>query len=270
MHANKATTGKLTSMSLCSFPLIVAVGAACTFVHVDASSSSPSFNDGGVLRHKKLSKLVNATNEEDYGFLAQYQLKLVSCLPNVSYTNVDGNTELSSVHFRLCPPDSCYDSSRPGPRTCENQSDGGYGCYTELYPDQCLEGYGDYTVGINTYTNQWLDYLMQQNDWAGDDMVEQYAECQQKIYADGALSYYLGPGCSTDKQRIELRSYDDPSCVVWDGGGLLPRGFTNYFVSNDCTSCSEYNEETGNYEINDLCIRLWQDAAMKCEAQWSL
>ena len=98
-------------------------------------------------------------------------------------------------------------------------------------------------------------------------MVEQYAECQQKIYADGALSYYLGPGCSTDKQRIELRSYDDPSCVVWDGGGLLPRGFTNYFVSNDCTSCSEYNEETGNYEINDLCIRLWQDAAMKCETR---
>ena len=149
---------------------------------------------------------MNATNEEEYGFLAKYQLKLISCSPNVSYTNVVGNTERSSVRFRLCPPDSCYESSKQGPRTCENRSDGEYTCYTELYPDRCIGGYGDYTVGINTYTKLWLEYLVQQNDWAGDDFVQEHSVCRQSgslTNLIGETSYlYFGPGCSTDLRGI--------------------------------------------------------------------
>jgi len=189
-----------------------------------------------------------------YGFLSKYDLKLISCLPNVQYTDANGNVEYSSILFRLCPSTSCSDSISGG----------------------CKSGYGDYVVGINTYTQLWLED--KREDWQGDDnfKVEDYAQCRQYDFRQGGQNddqtpYYVGPTCSADNSGVELGFFTDNTCTTVStvsfesksNGWTLPYSTSN-LVTNSCEACGGYNAN-GQYAVDGLCAYLWEDASSKCE-----
>jgi len=79
--------------------------------------------------------------DAEYSYLMGYSIKLLTCLSGqqtVSYET--GEVDMSTVVFRLCPVDSCDDESLQG----------------------CDEGYGDYTVGLSTFLEAYMEGQQEQ------------------------------------------------------------------------------------------------------------
>jgi len=224
-----------------------------------ASAIGPMRATAGLLKHaRKLEDNGDNQDEEEYAFLANYQLKMITCKSGEKYVNPeDGEYESSSVVFRLCPADSCDDEGSTG----------------------CSSGYGDYVVGINTFVQNYLEDKkedMQQDD---NFNVDEFGECREYEADQDAdededgnqAAYYVGPACSEDGTDIVLDMFSDEICsyktdVTFEeisNGLSLP--YTNGgLVSNYCESCSGYNDN-GEYELSEMCVNLYENAG-KCES----
>ena len=199
-------------------------------------------------------------DEDEYQFLAQYSVKLIGCVTGEKYMNPeDGEYEGSSVIFRLCPAADCDDDSEKG----------------------CGDGYGDYVVGINSFTENWLEDKredMQQDD---NFNVEEFGECreyevdqdnddQNNNNNNNQAQYYVGPACGDDGSSIKLGFFSDYLCTVEpedvtfediSNGWSLP--YSSGLVTNACESCAGYNDN-GEYELSEMCMRLYENSG-KCE-----
>ena len=155
--------------------------------------------------------------EKDNWFLADYSLKMISCIPGEQSVNYErGQLESSTIIFRLCPKDYCGVS---------NSTTMG-----------CDSGYGDFAVGINTFAEAYTESVrdsysnnMQYYSYQyGEFNVEEYVrECRlfeggqgggggggggnNNYYSGGGYSYdYLGPACTADGTDIRLAAFKDP------------------------------------------------------------
>mmetsp|Transcript_5404 Transcript_5404/g.13572 ORF Transcript_5404/g.13572 Transcript_5404/m.13572 type:complete len:451 (+) Transcript_5404:117-1469(+) len=208
--------------------------------------------------------------EQEAWFLADYSLKMLSCISGEQQTNYEeGSVEPSTVIFRLCPSEIC---------NADNSTSRG-----------CEEGYGDYAVGINTFTQAYVESVrdnynngMQFYSYAyGEFNVEEYVnECRlfeeeggdQNQYNYNYGSYnYIGPACTEDGTGIRLAAFSDPYCsqessdsfesthngfaLPFSDGGLVPE---------TCVSCVRMNDNY-EYELGELCQDSYQTAGYRCE-----
>jgi len=109
-------------------------------------------------------------DEEDLYFLNNYSIKLLSCIQGERVVNYeDGESEPSTVVFRLCPSNSCTMNSALG----------------------CESGYGDYAVGIHTFmeayresqednnNNQYSNSMLVYNAHGQAFDASEYMECAE-------------------------------------------------------------------------------------------
>jgi hypothetical protein len=170
--------------------------------------------------------------ENQNGFLYDYSIKLLTCTagePTINYEN--GDVESSTVVFRLCPVASC------------NATASAFGCE---------EGYGDYSVGLNTFVEAYMEGqrdnynsgLTLYNKYGQEFNVEEYRECrefeqegqQQNNWYNNYNNYngdynndnnnqgggyggyylyqqvYIGPACTADGTSIRLGMFYDKYC----------------------------------------------------------
>lgn len=208
--------------------------------------------------------------EQEAWFLADYSLKMLSCIAGEQTINYeDGNVESSTVIFRLCPSDLC---------NADNSTSRG-----------CESGYGDFAVGINTFIQAYVESVkdnynngMQYYSYTyGEFNVEEYVrECkifeqeggeqQDQNYMYGNYAY-IGTACTEDGTDIRLTSFSDPYCsqetsdsfesthngfaLPFSDGGLIP---------DSCMSCIRMNDEY-EYELGEMCQDTYSMASYRCE-----
>jgi len=234
-------------------------------------------------------------------FMKDFSIKLLSCIQGEQVINYqDGDTEGSTVVFRLCPVDSC-DSSGSSILGCD-------------------EGYGDYAVGINTFIQAYLgsqedndddsygNSLITYNQWGQEFDATEYFECAefeqeeneggqqqyyQQQYTQGQYQYgngnqnmyyngqnyneqngqiYIGPGCTEDGLDIALHTYLDEECTYsFDSEfSLISPGWADLpfsdggLISMDCVSCSELDENY-NVAVSQICQQEFLSSFSRCE-----
>lgn len=207
----------------------------------------------------KSRRLEQAAEEEDiYGFLSNYAIKLVGCASGEQYTNPATNeVEYSTVIFRLCPVDSCEDDSAHG----------------------CKKGYGDFAVGLSTFVTEWLED--KRENMQQDDMfkVEQLGECREyKVDNDAQeegeeeLVYYVGPACGSERAEIVVGLFSEATCVtpaaktfeeISNGWSLPYSSSGSGLVTQACEMCAGYDDQ-GNYGVSDMCTTFFEGASQKC------
>jgi hypothetical protein len=199
----------------------------------------------------------DAAAEDEYAFLGDYQIKMVSCVSDQTYKNPEsGEMEYGAVVYKLCPKDDCDDDSANG----------------------CKNGGGTFVTGLNSYVEEWLQD--KQEDMNGDDdfKIEEYSECKQYEVDNDAddenaeqAVYYVGPTCGEDGASISLGFFSDYTCqtkpedVTFEdisNGWSLP--YSSNLVTNACESCAGYNDN-GEYEVAEMCTQLYQFSG-KCES----
>ena len=127
--------------------------------------------------------------EDEFYFLTNYRMKFVQCVADYKVQGDEGD-ESSAVIYRLCPND------------VESQS--AFGCTDD-------ESYGDYVVGINTYTEATAENMREEAEANGqqDDDEFDLGEYSQCVEADMEMGddegrkrkleqvdfYYIGPKC---------------------------------------------------------------------------
>eukprot|EP00542_Grammatophora_oceanica_P014749 CAMPEP_0194027970 /NCGR_PEP_ID=MMETSP0009_2-20130614/1999_1 /TAXON_ID=210454 /ORGANISM="Grammatophora oceanica, Strain CCMP 410" /LENGTH=318 /DNA_ID=CAMNT_0038667189 /DNA_START=115 /DNA_END=1071 /DNA_ORIENTATION=+ len=199
--------------------------------------------------------------EEEYGFLADYTLKFISCEVEQSMKNEEGNYEYSAVRYRLCPSDSV---------DCDEGK-------------SCTSGYGDYIVGLNTFMDNYFED--QRENYEGDDdfQIADYAECREldvpdqdederrrRLGDEEEVQYFVGPTCSEDGLSVALAMYSDEDCKYASdvdfyslAGYDLPYGDGGLVGTTHCSSCY-YQDDDGNYELSEFCMAMYENSG-KCE-----
>ena len=125
--------------------------------------------------------------EDEFYFLTNYRMKFVQCLAGEQVQGDDGY-ESSAVIFRLCASGA--------------ESTSAFGCTD-------AESYGDYVVGINTYTQAIAENMREEaeangQDDDGDFDLGDYAQCAEadmdmdngrKLDEGEWNQYFIGPKC---------------------------------------------------------------------------
>jgi hypothetical protein len=203
-------------------------------------------------------RLEDGQADNEYAFLQSFSLKMLTCKTGSSYVNPNsGETETSSVVFRLCPT------------TGECSDDGTQGCSS---------GYGDYVIGLNTFVQEYLED--KRDDMQNDDnfKVEQLGECRQyegdKDGDEDNNVYYVGPACSSDGTSVKVGLFSEETCstpvegVTFEeisNGISLPYS-EGGLVANYCESCNNVNDKG---ELSDFCMNLYMYSG-KCESKMEL
>ena len=208
--------------------------------------------------------------EDDYSFLAYYSLKMISCrseFPAVIQSETEFRIEYSTILFRLCPSNG------------ECNDDVGMGCSA---------GYGDYTIGINTFVKAYLEHKGNEIQQLADDnfQIEDLAKCRQ-YKADQNSDYpnalvYVGPTCTADGTGVRMALFSDKKCETLVNGVLtfeevsagraLPYS-DGGLVAQSCESCtSSVNDDNDNDEagVNELCLGLYQNTEYQCEVKMAI
>jgi LPXTG-motif cell wall-anchored protein len=194
--------------------------------------------------------------EEQFAFLYNYSIKMIGCVEGEKYQNPEsGEYEANSVVFRLCPADTCESA--------------------------CNKGYGDFTVGLNTYVEAWLED--KKDDMQNDDNfnVDEYSECREYEVDNGdddggnayeGYSFYVGPTCG-DADDIKMGFFTEYTCTTEStevtfadisNGWTLPYS-TGGLVTDSCETCAGYADD-GTYELSEMCSTLYANAGSRCEA----
>lgn len=189
-----------------------------------------------------------------YEFMDNYSIKIKECHSDITLGyNDNGYPSYGVVVFRMCPTNDCSDNGQPA----------------------CKNGYADFAVDIGTYVAAMMDDQadnMQWDDNYGD--LADYANCAQyQVDGDNDLSYYIGPSCSSDGAGIGLALFTDAYCSELAGttfeqvsnGWSMPYS-DGGLVTTQCTSC--YDNDQG--ALKDLCTGLYDNAAYRCEEEWSV
>ena len=145
---------------------------------------------------RKLEENQAEEEEDEFYFLSQYRMKFVQCVAGEQVPGDDAY-ESSAVIYRLCP-------------LTDVESTSAFGCTDE-------EAYGDYVVGINTFTQAIAQNIAWEREQAGyeDDgefNLEDYAECREAEFnmeedendegrkleeQEQWNQYFIGPKCVT-------------------------------------------------------------------------
>jgi len=214
---------------------------------------------------------------KDAWYLQGYSLKMLSCQKGEQAYNYRENTvEPSTVIFRLCPSETC-NSNTTSP---------------------CDQGYGDFSVGINTFAQAYIESVkddynngMQYYSYDyGEFNVEEYTrECKlfeedggnnnnnnqnYQNYENGSYGYsydYIGLTCTDDGTDIRMTSFSDPYCTT-ESEASFESTHNNYslpfstggMIPSTCLSCVTTND---NYEteLSQLCEQVYENANYKCE-----
>lgn len=197
-------------------------------------------------------------------FLQGYSLKMMSCLKGEkSYNYQEKTTEFNTVIFRLCPVDTCSNSTST----------------------PCDEGFGDFAVGLNTFAEAYVESIKDNYNsgmqYYSFNIEEYVQECklweeegqdnENEDYNAYGTYAYIGTTCTDDGTDIKLASFSDPYCteesedsfadthngfeLPYSSGGLAP---------DDCMSCMTMNDNY-EYELNEMCHQLYESANYKCE-----
>lgn len=174
------------------------------------AANGGNYGNGGYGNNNNYNNGGQDANEANY--LMDYSLSLVSCLQDEQSLNYEsGEVEQSTVIFRLCPKDTCLNS-------------------TDALP--CDSGYGDFAIGINSFAQAYAEsvkdnYNNGMNAYSygyGEFNVEEYTrEC--KLYegnreggANNNNNYngygynayaYVGLACTSDGKDIRLATFSD-------------------------------------------------------------
>lgn len=210
-----------------------------------------------------------AAQEEEYSFLANYELKMIGCNSAETVVNAEnGEYETGAVLLRLCPVGECDSESQFG----------------------CSSGYGDFVVGIETYVEAFFEDQRDNMQWDDQFEVDRYAQCEQyEIEDDGDDAnneqwenyfFFIGPTCTEDGTDIKLELFEgyegqEGACVpgaeseiafeTISNGWTLPYS-SGGLVSTYCTECTEYNDN-GEAELRDMCWESYAQSVSKCEEQ---
>jgi len=216
-------------------------------------------------------------------FLKDYSITLLSCIQGQQVTNYEnGETESSTVIFRLCPSDSC------------NSTVSMFGCD---------DGYGDYIVGIDTFLeayresqeedsqdndDQYVNSLITYNQWGQEFDASEYMECSEYKQEEGDeqdqngnqyqgsyyqdTQFFIGPGCSENGTAIALHTYYDEDCSYpFEGNfSMISPGWESLpfsdggLVSMDCVSCSSVDDDN-KVEVSEMCSQEFQSSVGRCE-----
>ena len=256
--------------------LAAAIGAA-------KAADTQRLNGRAVSALRKVSRRLDEEDnqeeeeEDEFSFLTNYDLTFVQCAAGQKVAG-DDSYEYSSVVYRLCPAGVTSKSV--------------FGCSDD-------EAYGDYVVGINTYT-QAIAQAMQQakeeycENYGCDDEedefnLEEYAECREadlemeeeeeenedrkrKLDEEYAEYYFIGPQCSSDGMDIELGFFSDETCTTTSEtsfyelvGSSLP--YSEGGLSGGKTSCYTKNDD-GDVEAAEICTEMFESVAIRCDAMY--
>jgi len=232
-----------------------------------------------IISGKAASKLVRAharrvedaeeeVEDEEYGFLGNYNVKVVGCKSNLEQPLVkeDGEYDYSAVLLRLCPSS-------------------GDGCDSETV-EGCKDGYGEMLVPVSTFVEAYFeDQQRNQEDENGngdDDFeIDRLAGCEEYNPDENAddgnkgawenYQFFIGATCTEDELDLKLELFTDEYCrqVSEIDFGTISNGWTLPYadgglVSTNCNSCSEYNDN-GELELKEMCMESYEQAAYKCE-----
>lgn len=203
---------------------------------------------------RKLEDANEDAEEDEYAFLMNYNLKLVSCKAGEQIRDPEtGEYEYNAAVFRLCP-EGCDSDTAMG----------------------CSSGHGDYVVGLNSFVQAYFEDQRDNMNYDDQFKVDEYAECREyeQENDDGnnnAYPYYIGPACTEEGDDVKLELYYDEACsqvpeeVTFEdisNGWTLPFG-EGGLISTSCLPCAEY--EDGAYELKEMCMELYENAG-KCES----
>mmetsp|Transcript_29537 Transcript_29537/g.59930 ORF Transcript_29537/g.59930 Transcript_29537/m.59930 type:complete len:343 (+) Transcript_29537:99-1127(+) len=225
--------------------------------------------------------------EDEFSFLRDYRLKYVMCVDDYQVYGEDAY-EYGAVVYRLCPMTDVETTSQ-------------FGCTDE-------EAYGDYVVGINTFTMAIAEHEQQEAEQNGGNYnaqyyngeefeLQEYAECREaemeqnendnqndegRRLEGNQQGYFIGPKCidvvnakgkviATD---IALELFTDemcstPSSTSWyELTGMTIPYSTGMDMYQKAVTCGGYNEN-GEYEIAEICQRLLEEPSYRCDATYS-
>ncbi|VEU38500.1 unnamed protein product [Pseudo-nitzschia multistriata] len=186
--------------------------------------------------------------EEMEAFLMDFSMKFMECIPDQVLTDADYNDHFGVVIFRLCPANSCSDNSG------------------------CKSGYADFAVDVGTYVDAFLTDQADNMNWDDKFDGDEMGECTQ-FKAEGGnddgVSYYVGPGCTSDGKGVKLGLFEDQYCyqesetsfeTISNGWGLP---YSNGgLVSTQCTSCTE------DGGLREMCSDLYENSPHRCEKEF--
>mmetsp|Transcript_20255 Transcript_20255/g.43702 ORF Transcript_20255/g.43702 Transcript_20255/m.43702 type:complete len:348 (+) Transcript_20255:101-1144(+) len=217
--------------------------------------------------------------EDEFSYLMNYSMKFVQCVPDYQVYGEDGEPESSSVIYRLCPNDA--------------ESESAFGCTDE-------EAFGDYVVGINSYTNAIAEAMQQEaeqngnnnNDNGEEFNLQEYAECREadmnmedededegrRRLEGNQQFYYIGPKCidimdSKGKKvvgsDIGLGFFTDQYCSQESEityyeltGSDIP--YSTGGLGGQYKACSAVNDD-GEYEVSEMCQGMAENVALRCD-----
>jgi len=199
----------------------------------------------------KARRLGNNGGDGDNGaekesFLMQYSIKFQKCLPDQVLTDSDNNDHFGVVVFRLCPIDSCSDTTG------------------------CSSGYADFAVDVGTYVEAFMEDQQDNMNWDDKFDGSKFGQCvEYESDENGATGYYIGPGCTADGTGVRMALFEDMYCyqvseksfeTISDGWSLPFTG--GGLVSTQCSSC------TDNGDLRGMCLDLYDLAQYRCEADF--
>ena len=172
-----------------------AASAAKKAVDLTASHKVSGHSARKLIRaSRKLEENQAEEEEDEYYFLSDYRMKFVQCVAGEQVRGDDAY-ESSAVIYRLCPND------------VDVESKSAFGCTDE-------EAYGDYVVGINTFTQAIAQNIAWEREQAGYEDngefdLEDYAQCAEadlegddegddegrKRKLEQWNQYFIGPKC---------------------------------------------------------------------------
>mmetsp|Transcript_4065 Transcript_4065/g.5342 ORF Transcript_4065/g.5342 Transcript_4065/m.5342 type:complete len:316 (+) Transcript_4065:81-1028(+) len=211
--------------------------------------------------------------QDDYEFLQNYEQIYMTCDASMQVTDADGNIEYGAVVSRFCPNGA----------SCDNNGN-----------KKCDDGYGDYVVGIETYMAEFLEQFERNNqdeeadgeedENAFDFNFAEFGECNQfELEDDGdndgddedgdQAQYFIGPHCSDGDIKIALFTdedcqYESLDVTFQDLTGVALPWSTSILEDDDCKPYYCYGmNENGEYEYNDFCTQVVEQATQKCETR---
>jgi len=217
--------------------------------------------------------------EDEFYFLTNYRMKFVQCLAGEQVQGDDAY-ESSAVIYRLCPIDS------------DELKSSAFGCTD-------AESYGDYVVGINTYTEAIAKNMAWEREQAGyeddgDFDLEGYSQCAEadlemdendedrKLEEEQNDQYFIGPKCvnvmdSKGKKvvgtDIAFDFFAEETCTTESTtsyyeltGQEIPYS-TGLGLYQVATKCASYNDD-GELEAKEVCQDLLENVIYRCDATY--
>ena len=243
-----------TSLVLASTGLAAAKKPAAAKKAVDLTASQKIAGRNARKLVRASRKLEDAeqedqAEEDEFYFLTNYRMKFVQCVADYKVQGDEGY-ESSAVIYRLCPND------------VESQS--AFGCTDD-------ESYGDYVVGINTYTEAIAENMREEAEANGqqDDDEFDLGEYSQCVEADMEMGddegrkrkleqvdfYYIGPKCVNvmDSKGKKIVGTDIAVSLLFRLHTLL-RGTFGYSLPSDYMYQVEFVNSNRQYTLFHISL----------------